>query len=107
MTLEERFDALLRQHELPFEESLVPPNKPNPIPMNIKGCSTCQGLGQTSSDCPDKEIITLAEWEAIAEEENEEKNEDESDHELNETQEEVVEEAGEEELLVLRRVLTN
>ena len=104
MTLEERFDALMRQHELMFGESLVPPNKPNPAPLSIKRCFKCQGLGHTPSDCPNKEFITLAEWEAAIEEENEEKNEDERDHELEETQGEVVEEAREEELLVLRRV---
>ena len=72
--------------------------------MSIKWCSKCKGFGHTPSDCPNKEFIILAEWEAVMEEENEEKNEDERDHELEETQEEVVEEAGEEELLVLTRV---
>ena len=61
MTLEERFDALTRQHELLFEESLVAPNKPNPVPINIKRYSQCQGLGHRPSDCPNKEIITFAE----------------------------------------------
>ena len=69
--------------------------------MSIKRCSKCQGFGHTSSVCPNKEFITLAEWEAAMEEENEEEHEHESDHELEETQVKVVEEAREE---VLRRV---
>jgi len=77
MSLEERFYALIRQHELIFGESLV---------LTNKRCSKCQGLGHTPSVCPNKAIITLAEWEAAMEEENEEKNEDERDHELEETQ---------------------
>jgi len=87
-----------------FRKSLVPLNRPNPGPLNPIRCLKRQGLGHTSSDCPNKEIITLVEWEAAMEEGNEKKIEDESDHELEETQEEVVEEASEEELLVLRRV---
>ena len=104
MTLEERFDALMRQHELMLGESLVPPNRPNLNPMSIKRHSKCQGFGHMPLDCPNKEFITLAEWEAAMEEENEAKSEDERDQELEETQEEVMEEATEGELLVLRRV---
>jgi len=40
--------------------------------MNIKRSSKCDGLGHWPSDSPNKEIITLAEWEAAREEENEE-----------------------------------
>ena len=69
--------------------------------MSIKRCSKCQGFGHTSSVCPNKEFITLAEWEAAMEEENEEEHEHESDHELEETPVKVVEEAREE---LLRRV---
>jgi len=63
MSLEERFYALMRQHELMFGESLVAPNK---------RCSKCRGLGHTPSVYPNKAIVTLAEWEAAMEEENEE-----------------------------------
>ena len=63
MRLEERFDALMRQHELMFGESLVAPNK---------RCSKCRGLGHTPSVYPNKAIVTWAEWEAAMEEENEE-----------------------------------
>jgi len=61
MSLEERFDAVMRQHEVMFGESPVPPNRPNLAPMSIKRCFKCEGLGHTSSDCPNKEFITLAE----------------------------------------------
>ena len=76
MSLEERFDALVRQHELMFWESLVPPNKPNPAPLTNKRCFKCNGLGHTPSDCPNREFITLAEWEAAMEVELEEKIEE-------------------------------
>jgi len=66
MSLEERFDACMRQHELMFGESLVPLNK---------RCSKCQGLGHTPSVCPNKEIVTLAVWEAAMEKEKEEMHE--------------------------------
>jgi len=74
VSLEERFDALMRQHELMFGESVVPPNR---------RCSKCQGLGHKTSVCPNKEFITFAQLEAAMEEENEEENE--RDHELEET----------------------
>jgi len=74
--------------------------------MSIKWCSKCKGFGHTPSDCPNKELITLPKWEAAMEEENEEQNKDERDHELKETQGKVMEEAREEQLLVLRRFLS-
>ena len=98
VSLNERFDALMTQHELTFGKSLVPPNCPNLAPMSIKRCCKCQGFGHTVSDYPNKDFITLGEWEAAIEEENKEKNEDERDHELEETKEKVIEEASEEEL---------
>jgi len=61
MRLEERFDALMRRHALMFGESLVSPHTPNLAPMSVKRCSKCQGFGHTSSNCPNKEFITLAE----------------------------------------------
>jgi len=69
MSLEERFNARIEQHELMFGESLVPPNRPNLAPMSIKTCSKCQGFGHTLSEWPNKEFITLAEWETAMEEE--------------------------------------
>ena len=106
VSLNERFDALKRQHELMFGNGLVPPNCPNLAPMRIKRCSKCQGLGHITSDCPNKEFITLREWEVAMEEENKEKNDVERDDELKDTQEKVMKETREEELLVLGRVLT-
>ena len=67
MSLEERFDACMRQHELMFGESLIPLNK---------RCSKCQGLGHTPSVCPNKEVVTLADWEAAMEVELEEEKEE-------------------------------
>ena len=73
MSLNERFDALMRQHELLFGKSLVPMVRLNPSPLNPIKCFKCQGLGHTSLDYPNKKIITLAEWEVAMEEENKEK----------------------------------
>ena len=84
--LEERFDALVRQHESMFRVSLVPPKKPNLAPKSMRRYSKCQGLGHKTSVCPNKEVFTLAQVQA-AMEENEEENEDTSDHKLKETQE--------------------
>jgi len=106
VSLNNRFDAVMRQHDLMFWKSLVPPTCPNLAPMSIKRCSKCQGFAHTSSDCFNKEFITLVEWEAAMKEENEEKNEDERDHKLAETQEKVVDAAREKELLVLGGVLS-
>ena len=81
-----------------------PPNRPNPRLSTPRRCFKCQGLGHIASDCPNRRIISLAEWEANKEEEEEE------DHVLSmmeEEQEEVVEEAVEGELLVLRRAMTH
>ena len=102
MSLEERFDALMRQHELMFGVSLVPPNKPNLAPVSMRRCSKCHGLGHKTSVCPNKEFITLAQLEAAMVEENEDK----SDHTLKETQEEVMEETREEDLLIFKEVLS-
>jgi len=97
MSLEERFDALVREHELMFGESLVPLNKPNPAPKSIKRCFKCQGLGQTPSDCPYKEFITLAEREAAMDVELEEKIEEKN----GDVSEDAVIEADESEILSL------
>jgi len=68
MSLEERFDVLMRQHELMFGESLITLNKRR---------SKCRGLGHTPSVCPNKEFITLDEWEAAMEFKLEEKEQEE------------------------------
>jgi len=70
-------------------------------------CFKYQGLGHIASECPNRIVITLAEWAAVKEDFEEEEKACESEPELEETQDEVIEEADEGELLVLRRVLTN
>ena len=43
--------------------------------MSNRRCFKCQCLGHTASDCPNKEIISLAEWEATMKEKNQEEKE--------------------------------
>ena len=69
-------------------------------------CFKCQGLGHIASECPNRKVITLAEWAAVKEDFEEEDKACESEPEFEETQNEVIEEADEGELLVLRRVLS-
>ena len=71
--------------------------------MSTRRCFKCQGLGHIASECPNRRIISLAEWETCKEEEEEEDKE----VSLMEEQEEVVEVADEGELLVLRRALNS
>jgi len=71
--------------------------------MAPRRCFKCQGLGHIASECPNRRIISLAEWEANKEEEEEE---DRVLCLMEEDQEEVVEEADDGELLVLRRALS-
>jgi len=63
----------------------------------------CQGLGHIASECPNRRIISLAEWETNKEEEEEE---DRVLCLMEEDQEEVVEEADDGKLLVIRRALS-
>ena len=66
----------------------------------------CEGLGHIALDCPNQRIITLAEWNAIREEDNEEEQkENEEDEQEGELEE--VEEAANGEMIVLRRLLSN
>jgi len=64
----------MRQHELMFGESLVPPNRPNLAPMSITRCSKCQDFGHINLVCPNQETITLVEWDAAMEVELEEES---------------------------------
>jgi len=73
-------------------------DRPNPDPLNLRRCSKCQGFGHTPSDCPNKEFITLAEWEVAMEEEKEENDQEES------FEEEIELKAEKEEILHLEKV---
>lgn len=107
MSLEERFDECMRQHELMFGFSLVPHKKATLVPMSMKRCSKCQGVGHSPSICPNKEAYTLAQVLEANEEKNEEETEESNGFILEETQEEIIkEEASEEELLALNEVLS-
>jgi len=67
----------------------------------------CQGLGHIAVDCPNTKVITLAEWDAVREEDIVEELKENIEDELEDEQEEVEEAAAEGEMLVLRRVLSN
>jgi len=71
--------------------------------MSTRRCFKCQELGHITSDCPNRKVITLAEWIAVDEQEKEEEIQGESEANLEENLEEVKEEADEGEMLVLRR----
>jgi len=53
--------------------------------MSNKRCFKCQGLGHIASKCPNRKVITLAEWETAKEDFEEEEKECESEPELEET----------------------
>jgi len=74
--------------------------------MSNRRCFKCQWLGHIASECPNRKVITLAEWATVMEDFEEEEKECESEPQLEETQDKVIEEADEGELLVLRRVLS-
>ena len=73
--------------------------------MSNRRCFKCQGLGHIAYECPNRKVVTLAEWATVKEVFEEEENEDEDELETEEAHEEVEEEADEGEMLVLRRVL--
>lgn len=107
MSLEERFDECMRQHELMFGFSLVPHKKATLVPMSMKRCSKCQGVGHSPSICSNKEAYTLVQVLEAMEAKNEEEREESNGPLLEETQEEIIkEEASEEEHLALNEVLS-
>jgi len=74
--------------------------------MNPRRCFKCQGLGHITADCPNRRVITLAEWDAVKEEVVEEEKEKDIES-PKEEEEEVITEANEGEMLVLRRALNS
>ena len=86
------------------QKTFPPPNRSVQGPLNPRRCFKCQGLGHVAADCPNRRVITLAEWDAVKEDVVEEETE-ESVETPEEEEEEVIAEADEGELLVLRRSL--
>ena len=70
--------------------------------MNPRRCLKCQGLGHIAVVCPNRRVITLAEWDAVKEEVAEEEKE-ETIEANEEEEEEIIAKADESEMLVLRR----
>jgi len=53
--------------------------------MSNRSFFKCQGLGHIASECPNRKVITLAEWAAVKEDFEEEGKACESEPELEET----------------------
>ena len=58
------------------QKAFTLPICPNPSPMNPRRCFKCQGLGHIIDDCPNRKVITLAEWDAMKNEVMEEEKEE-------------------------------
>ena len=74
--------------------------------MDKKRCFRCQGLGHFASECPNKRVVTLAEYHATCEELDDENDEEERELLMTEGLEEVEEGPDEGEMLVIRRALS-
>ena len=74
--------------------------------MDKKRCFHCQGLGHFASECPNKRIVTLAEYQASCEELEDKNDEGEKELLMTEALEEVEEGPDEEKMLVIRRALS-
>ena len=59
--------------------------------MDKKRCFCCQGLGHYASECPNKKVLTLAEYQAPCEELEEENDEEEKEILMTEALEKVEE----------------
>ena len=79
--------------------------KTPPKPKDKIRCFRCQGLGHIASECPNKRVVTLAEYQASFEE-LEEEEEEEKEVYLGDPMEEVEEGPDEGEMLVIRRALS-
>jgi len=74
--------------------------------MNPRRCLKCQGLGHIAVVCPNRTVITLAEWDAVKEEVAEEEKE-ESVEATEEGEEQIIAKADEGKMLVLRSALSS
>ena len=81
------------------------PQRNPPKPEDRRRCFRCQGLGHIASECPNKRIVTLAEFQASFKGLDGE-NEEQEEHGSKESLEEVEEGPDEGELLVIRRALS-
>jgi len=77
-------------------QSLALQPSPKLLPKGIQRCLKCQGLRRLASDCTNRSIVTLAEWNAV-EEENKENDGDN----FEETLEEIIVEVDEGDMLTL------
>jgi len=80
------------------------PTKSPLSPYEKKRCYKCQGFGHIASDCPNRKVITLVEYQELQEAELKEEGSNKEVH-LMEIKEECVVEVDEGESLVLRRAL--
>ena len=81
------------------------PTNETPKPKGKVWCFRCQGLGHIASECPNKRVVTLVEYQASFEE-LEEEEEEEKEVYLGNNMEEVEEGPDEGEMLVIRRALS-
>jgi len=95
----------------PTPKPTSPPTAPKPKsskePLNSfeEKCYKCQGFGHIASDCPNRKVLTLVEYQAPKEAEIGEEVSEKEIH-LMEYEDECVEESDEGEVLLLRRALS-
>ena len=53
-----------------------PPPRPNPTTISTRRCFRCQGFGHIASECPNRKVVTLMEWQTEKDEEKEEEEEE-------------------------------
>ena len=100
-----------QQHPAHFPNTSAPQKANPPQTRPVQGPYNprrfkCQGLGHIAADCPNRKVITLAEWDAAREEVVEDEPEEPVETPETEEEEEIAE-ADEGELLVLRRALSS
>ena len=85
------------------KKSPPPQLKSNPL-AKIR-CFNCQGFGHLASDCINQEIVTLAKWTSVKEEEIKKEKEVNLAEEEEESLDKVEQKVNKYELLIVRRVL--